>query len=78
LLKVRLIYFLEQNNMIEKINTYKELAERAGVTPMTIRRWVEQEIIPPPLQIGPRRVGWPETQVQEFFQSRKPVKNSDK
>ncbi|MFL0797826.1 MAG: AlpA family phage regulatory protein [Cellvibrionaceae bacterium] len=35
-----------------------ELATRWGVSKTTIWRWRREKLIPPPLALGPRMVGW--------------------
>jgi len=48
----------------------KQLAERTGLSPVTIWRRVRAGDFPPPRQLTPGRVGWVESDVEEWEQSR--------
>lgn len=62
--------------MTDRILSRDEMSSRISVSKMTLYRWVKQGVLPPPVQVGPRRVGWLESQVEEFIASRKPVQGS--
>lgn len=42
----------------EKIHTMREAAALFGVSIATWKRYVAAGIVPKPVQIGPRRIGW--------------------
>ncbi len=37
----------------------------------TIYRWIEEGIFPKPVPIGPNSVGWPESTIKEFIETKK-------
>lgn len=42
----------------EKVHSMREAASLFGVSVATWKRYVEAGIVPAPVRIGPRRVGW--------------------
>ena len=54
--------------MLTELFTVKQLCERYGVHPITIRRWIADGSFPQPLRIGRRRVSWPVQVVIEHEQ----------
>ena len=47
-----------------------EVIKRLGVSKSTLTRWVASGLFPPPVQIGPRAVGWYVHDVEAFLASR--------
>lgn len=48
----------DQHIRTEKIHTMREAAALFGVSIATWKRYVAAGIVPKPVQIGPRRIGW--------------------
>lgn len=44
-----------------------ELAERLGISRVTLWRWERSGRLPPKRQIGPNVVGWLESEIDEWF-----------
>ncbi len=44
-----------------------DLAERLGITPRTLDRWVKAKHFPPPIQLTPTIMRWPESAVLEYL-----------
>lgn len=57
--------------MGERILRRDEVAERLGVSVPTVVRWYLKGLMPSPVRIGPRSVGWTESTVEAFIASRK-------
>lgn len=49
------------------------LLEKLGISKTTLRNWMLNEGFPPPIQLGPRAVGWKATNVDEWLESRPTV-----
>jgi prophage regulatory protein len=47
-----------------------EVLSRLGISKSTLTRWVASGLFPPPVQIGPRAVGWYVHDVETFLASR--------
>lgn len=47
-----------QGSEVERIYTCREAAKLFGVSIATWNRYVAAGLVPQPLQLGPRRVGW--------------------
>jgi len=47
-----------------------EVLSRLGISKSTLTRWVENGTFPPPVQIGPRAVGWFAHDLEAFLASR--------
>lgn len=45
-----------------------ELAERLGISRVTIWRWERAGRLPPKRQIGPNVVGWLQSEIDEWFE----------
>jgi prophage regulatory protein len=52
----------------------KTVAERLGVSAMTIWRWVRDGRFPSPIRLGPRRTAWKETDIVKWEETRQAVK----
>ena len=46
-------------------------AALGGKSRRTVYRWIEEGIFPKPVPIGPNSVGWPESTIREFIESKK-------
>ncbi|WP_408232203.1 MULTISPECIES: helix-turn-helix transcriptional regulator [Paraburkholderia] len=57
--------------MGERILRRDEVAQRLGVSVPTVVRWYLKGLMPSPVRIGPRSVGWTESTVDAFIASRK-------
>lgn len=44
-----------------------ELAERLGISRVTLWRWERKGLLPPKRQVGPNVVGWLESEIDEWF-----------
>ena len=49
----------------------KELASRFRVSTSTIERWASNNIIPPPIRLGPNRIVWDIKEIIELEISKK-------
>ncbi len=49
----------------------KELASRYRVSTSTIERWVNSNILPLPIRVGPNRILWDIDEIIEWEKSRK-------
>ncbi|WP_084111429.1 helix-turn-helix transcriptional regulator [Gloeomargarita lithophora] len=47
-----------------------EVLKRLGISKSTLQRWVEAGHFPRPMQIGPRAVAWPESDLTVFLANR--------
>ena len=47
-----------------------EVIKRLGISKSTLTRWVASGLFPPPVQIGPRAVGWYAHDLEAFLASR--------
>jgi prophage regulatory protein len=54
-----------------KIIRQKELAQMFGVSLMSIHRWEQKGELPPKIQIGPRTIGWLQSDIEEYLASRR-------
>jgi prophage regulatory protein len=50
-----------------RILRQKELAERLGVSVVTIWRWERKGLLPPKHKIGPNTVGWLESEIEAWW-----------
>lgn len=48
----------------------KEVLARTGVSRPSIYRWIKAGEFPAPVQLGPNSVGWRDTDVQAWIESR--------
>ena len=46
-------------------------AALGGKSRRTIYRWIDEGIFPRPIKFGPNSVGWPESTIREFIESKK-------
>jgi prophage regulatory protein len=46
-----------------------ELAQRLGVSKSTLWRWRKAQIVPHPLSLGPRMVGWRATEIEAWLEN---------
>ncbi len=61
---------LETERMSDRLLSLPQVAEVAGVSIWTIRRWIAGGYFPAPLKAGPRRVAWAESTVQAWIRER--------
>ncbi len=50
-----------------------ELLKALGISKSTLRNWILEQSFPPPVQLGPRAVGWPAAQVHTWLEKRPTV-----
>ncbi len=53
----------------------KELASRYRVSTSTIERWVNSNVLPLPIRLGPNRILWDIDEIIEWEKSRKEERN---
>jgi prophage regulatory protein len=58
------------NSNGQRIIRQDELAERLGVTRVTLWRWCRQGLLPKPLQLGPNTTGWTVQEIDAWIQAR--------
>ncbi len=51
----------------------KEVLRRLGISRATLWRWERHGVIPPRRQLGPNAVGWLESTIDDFLESRPAV-----
>ena len=49
----------------------EQLAQELGISRSTLWRWRHQGILPHPISLGPRLVGWERTVINQWIESRK-------
>ena len=49
-----------------------QVLDRCSISRSTLYLWVSQGSFPPPVQLGPRRIAWRESEVQEWMESKRP------
>ena len=47
-----------------------ELRARLGIGHTTVFRWVRMGVIPPPIKLGPRRVAWVLSEIDQIISAR--------
>ena len=47
--------------------TARETADQLTTTTRTLRAWTRAGLIPPPIKIGPRRLVWRASDIEEFL-----------
>jgi len=52
----------------KKIIRRSKLAEIFGVSETTIWRWQRDGVIPQPIRLGPRMIGWLSSDISEFLE----------
>ena len=62
--------FSEVVKMSKFILRMKDVVEIVGVSENTIRNWINQEIFPKPIKLGPRAVGWRSEQIEDWLHER--------
>lgn len=50
-----------------------EVLELTGVSNATLYRWIKEGHFPAPVKLGPNSVGWRESALQEWLDSREPA-----
>jgi len=55
-------------NKDKKIIRRSKLAEIFGVSETTIWRWQRDGVIPQPIRLGPRMIGWLSSDISEFLE----------
>ena len=56
--------------MAKKILRRSEVEARFGVSRSTIYAWMARGDFPRPVQLGPRAVGWLETEIERWLHTR--------
>ena len=56
-----------------RILNIKKVCDKTGLSRATIYRMVERREFPPPIQISRRRIGWLESEVDEWISRLLPV-----
>ena len=54
---------------IKRMLTTDDVAELAGVSPQTVRRWWKAGEMPAPLRCGRRAIRWTAATIEEWIQS---------
>lgn len=54
----------------DRILRCREVQERTGLSTSTLYDWMRRGIFPKPLQLGPRNVGWRESAITGWIDSR--------
>ncbi|APB32801.1 hypothetical protein GlitD10_0489 [Gloeomargarita lithophora Alchichica-D10] len=57
-------------NFMSSVLRRCEVLKRLGISKSTLQRWVEAGHFPRPMQIGPRAVAWPESDLTVFLANR--------
>lgn len=57
----------------ERILRKKEVCQILGISKATIDRKVRSGDFPPPIQISVRAIGWRESEIEDYINSREPV-----
>lgn len=55
---------------MERLLRRPEVEARLGIKTSTVYSWMAAGRLPRPLQIGPRAVGWKESDIAQFIESR--------
>lgn len=58
---------------LDRMLRIAEILQITGVSAATIWRWVKDGIYPAPVKLGPNSVGWRESAIREWLESREPV-----
>jgi predicted DNA-binding transcriptional regulator AlpA len=61
-----------------RILTVEEAADRVGKHPRTLKRWEAAGLFPRRRQLAPHSVGYLESEVVEWIESRPPVQGADR
>lgn len=59
---------------ISRILRRRDVMTLLGIKPSTLTDWVAKGHLPPPIQLGPRNVGWREDVIAAWLESRQPTK----
>lgn len=54
----------------EKILRLAEVINRTGLSRSSIYSYIKKKLFPSPVKIGERSVGWPESRIDDWVQSR--------
>jgi prophage regulatory protein len=58
---------------LDRILRTAEILQVTGVSNATIWRWIKTGSFPAPLKLGPQAVGWRESALREWLESREPA-----
>jgi predicted DNA-binding transcriptional regulator AlpA len=47
----------------------KDIAESLGLKQATVRRWVDQGLMPPPVKVNNKTLLWPEEEIKNWLDS---------
>jgi prophage regulatory protein len=53
-----------------------QLAKMLGVSTVTLWRWRKERILPEPLSIGPRFIGWPSSIIDQWINDQNITKDT--
>lgn len=53
-----------------RIMRRREVLDLTGLSRATLYRWMGEKLFPSPLKLGPNSVGWRESEVREWIESR--------
>jgi predicted DNA-binding transcriptional regulator AlpA len=53
-----------------------KLAERLGISRVTLWRWERKGLLPPKRRVGPNVVGWLEAEIDEWFAEKTPAQTA--
>jgi prophage regulatory protein len=69
-------FFYEEKSMSDRILRLPEVRRQIGVTTSTVYAWMSAGNFPKPLQLGPRAVGWRQSDIEAWLASRELNKTS--
>lgn len=55
---------------MENLLRRDEVLKRVGISETTLYRWMKEGRFPQPVQLGPRAVAWPESDLREWQEGR--------
>lgn len=58
---------------LDRMLRIAEIRQITGVSAATIWRWVKEGTYPAPVKLGPNSVGWRESEIREWLESREPA-----
>ena len=62
---------------MEQYVNVRELAESLGLNQATVRRWVDQGVIPPPVKVNNKTLLWSEHEIEVWLDSLRVQRRTD-
>lgn len=56
--------------MVERILRRREVEQRVGLSRSTLYYYIQRNEFPAPVRLGPRAVGWRESQIDRWIEER--------